>query len=474
MEFFLRNSRYSILTIVWLMTSIVYGNVSPSCPISITTTSTSICFGSSIKLHANGGSNYLWSTGATTDSITVSPTTTTTYSVTGICNGNPDTAFITITVNQLPNTNFTSSPSSQCALTPIQFTNTSSGTGLTYSWNFGDPASGFQNNTSTLINPSHTYSSAIGTGNQTFNVVLIATSSDGCSKTTIKQVTVKQIPSAVLSDFTSSIPFTNCGSTTFTLEVTNTSSTASTNTSYTISWGDGSPNFTSTNWPLNSTENHTYNNLGFYPLLLTVNGPNGCFDTTTYSVYNGSNPAVGLGNPGGTVNICTPAALTFPITGTSGNAPGTTYIITSNTGQAPINLNHPPPSSYSYTFTTTSCGVFGANTPNAYFIRIKAINPCGFTESTVEPITTSIKPEAKMTVSPDTIICKGSSFTFSNTSDGQTIVLSLTTTGAYTATFPTCKWPSGSQPTQTASGTDIYTFIKIGSTFYASVVQGMA
>lgn len=71
-------------------------------------------------------------------------------------------------------------------------------------------------------------------------------------------------------------------------------------------------------------------------------------------------------------------------------------------------------------------------------------------------------------------ISGNSTFTFSNATDGQTIVFQLTTTGAFTATFPTAKWPAGTQPVQTATGTDVYTFIKIGSTVYANVVQAMA
>ncbi|MGN0032513.1 MAG: C10 family peptidase [Candidatus Limimorpha sp.] len=44
---------------------------------------TNIVSGQSTTLTANGADTYLWNTGATTQSITVSPTTTTTYSVTG-------------------------------------------------------------------------------------------------------------------------------------------------------------------------------------------------------------------------------------------------------------------------------------------------------------------------------------------------------------------------------------------------------
>lgn len=73
---------------------------------------------------------------------------------------------MTVTVNPLPIANFSINNNNACANLPIAFTNTSSGTGLSYSWNFGDPASG-ANNTSTATNPTHFFQ-AFGTGSSTF------------------------------------------------------------------------------------------------------------------------------------------------------------------------------------------------------------------------------------------------------------------------------------------------------------------
>lgn len=68
-------------------------------------------------------------------------------------------------------------------------------------------------------------------------------------------------------------------------------------------------------------------------------------------------------------------------------------------------------------------------------------------------------------------ISTNTTFTFSNAADGQTIVVAVTNTNSSTVTWPTVSWPAATAPTQTASKTDIYTFIKIGSTIYGSAVQ---
>jgi hypothetical protein len=64
-------------------------------------------------------------------------------------------------------------------------------------------------------------------------------------------------------------------------------------------------------------------------------------------------------------------------------------------------------------------------------------------------------------------------FTFSNAASGMCIIVRLT--GAVsTVAWPTVKWAGGAAPVQTASGTDIYTFVHDGTSIYGSVVQAMA
>ncbi|AEE49269.1 hypothetical protein [Haliscomenobacter hydrossis] len=92
------------------------------------------CAGQNVSLTAFGGSSYLWSTGANTATINVSPGSTTTYTVTvsssGGCVGS---ASQVISVHPLPLGNIAGA-SSVC---PGQSTTLSASGGSTYAWNTG-------------------------------------------------------------------------------------------------------------------------------------------------------------------------------------------------------------------------------------------------------------------------------------------------------------------------------------------------
>ncbi len=71
--------------------------------VEILASSAVICDGDDVTLTATGAATYVWSTGATTASITESPSVTTTYTVTGTSSaGCTNTASVTITVNPVP------------------------------------------------------------------------------------------------------------------------------------------------------------------------------------------------------------------------------------------------------------------------------------------------------------------------------------------------------------------------------------
>ncbi|NRD19825.1 gliding motility-associated C-terminal domain-containing protein [Winogradskyella eckloniae] len=196
---------------------------------------------------------------------------------------------------------------------------------------------------------------------------------------------------------------------------TNQSSTQGLNTSYTINWGDGSPDFSATTW---SSTTHNYN-VGIYDLTYTITGSNGCDTVTAYTVFVGSNPAVSLGNPGNT-DICNINPLTFPITGTENNPPGTTYTVTFNDGSPPEVFSHPPPASVTHTFDMSSCNTTSSDGTNTYENSFSAIivasNPCSTSSVGVVPIYVSIAPEASFT--GDDVVCTNQPACFQNTSIG--------------------------------------------------------
>ena len=84
-----------------------------------------------------------------------------------------------------PVANFTASPSSGIAPLPVTFSNSSAGTVVSYSWNFGD------NTSSTAQNPSHTYANA-----GTYTVTLTATGASGTTPSTKTQTITVSAASA--------------------------------------------------------------------------------------------------------------------------------------------------------------------------------------------------------------------------------------------------------------------------------------
>jgi uncharacterized repeat protein (TIGR03803 family) len=73
-----------------------------------------ICMGNSTTLIASGGVSYSWSTGSTADSIVVSPTIATTYSVIATQGSCADTSAVEVTVANPPEAKFTATTTTCC------------------------------------------------------------------------------------------------------------------------------------------------------------------------------------------------------------------------------------------------------------------------------------------------------------------------------------------------------------------------
>lgn len=404
-------TKYKILFTVLFLLS---GNYSSAqCSLSFDT-DTTICLGSAVDLGAianvsGPGIVYDWSPGtglSCTDCSNpiAAPVATTTYSLTiTASNGCTQTETITVTIEPDPVAGFNFLPNNVCATTPIQFSSTSTGSGLSYSWNFGNPASGGQN-TSNQQNPSHTFIST-GSASANFNVVLTVTNSFGCQDAISQIVTVNQIPDASLIDPISL--FKNCDGSNFNLTVYDNSLVTGLN--HTIIWGDGSPNYTSATAPTAGTS-HLYTTSDIFDLDYIITGANGCSDTASYLVSNITNPAIGAANPGATSG-CGPLVLCFPLSSYSANHPSTYYVVDYGDSSPNDTLPHPPPAVLCHTYSESSCGQAG----NSFTFSIQAINQCDISEASISPIRVYTGPTANFTT-PQTNYCINTAVPFTNLS----------------------------------------------------------
>ena len=109
-------------------------NIVPSCSISLIPSSNPICFGSAVTLTTNAASGILWNTGSTANSIVVSPTATTVYSVSGTSTAACIAAnIVTVTVQ---NSSISASSSTNAVCLSNTVTLTGSGAN-TYTWSGG-------------------------------------------------------------------------------------------------------------------------------------------------------------------------------------------------------------------------------------------------------------------------------------------------------------------------------------------------
>lgn len=209
------------------------------------------------------------------------------------------------------------------------------------------------------------------------------------------------------------------GSSSFDLSIFNASATYSSNVSYVINWGDGSPPEQHTNATFSNTGaiSHTYNGLGYYTIFISATHQSGCVFTNNYTFYNGGNPSVGVAIPGNTVGLCAPATLEFPITNTAGNPPGTEYTVYISGVEVAHYTQDELPPSFIHTFLESSCGQVTStgNYQNAFDIRIVASNPCNSSTATIEPIEISEPPEPSFDILAPAFSCEGAVYGFENT-----------------------------------------------------------
>ncbi|MCI9847022.1 PKD domain-containing protein [Flavobacterium pectinovorum] len=227
-----------------------------------------------------------------------------------------------------PDIDFSFTNDGACSGTPVTFTPRVTGTApFTYKWDFDDGT------TSTEMNPSHSFT-AVGCGIKIFNVKLTVTDATG-EKSITKAINVKEKPDLKFIDRNapgSNKPFERCGDNNsnpkYTINVGNSSASASCVTSYNVNWGDGSTQ-TGVTFPAS----HEYQKLGSYNMVITAIGTNGCNNSVTYVVKNSNNPMGALISPGNTTNLCIPVEpMNFAIGSWALNPSDTEYFVNYDDG----------------------------------------------------------------------------------------------------------------------------------------------
>ncbi len=277
--------------------------VNPMPNVTASGTST-ICEGESTLLSASGANTYLWDNGVGSGSIvSVSPTTTTIYTVTGADgNGCESTAQVAVTVNPSPNV----TASNDVQLCDGDATTLTVSGANTYSWN-----NGAGSGSSVTVSPGIT---------TTYTVT--GTDGNGCENTDQVMVTVNPLPTVTASN---DVQLCDGDATTLTVSGANTYSWnngAGSGSSVTVSPGT-TTTYTVTGTDGNGCENTDQVMVTVTPLP-TVTASNDvqlCDGDATTLTVSGANTYSwdnGAGN-GSSVTVSPATTTTYTVTGTDGN-----------------------------------------------------------------------------------------------------------------------------------------------------------
>ena len=273
--------------------------LNPSSPPAANATANpaAICVGASTQLTATGGGTYAWSTGQSGAMITVSPTATTTYSVTVNNAGCAAVANVTVTVNTVTAT-ATANPATACSGDPVQLTATGGGT---YAWSTG------QSGATITVNPVAT---------TTYSVTV---TNNGCTDVVNVTVTVNTVTATASAN-----PAVVCSGDPVQLTATG---------GGTYSWSTGQSSATIT---VNPTATTTYS--------VTVTN-NGCTDVADVTVTVNTVTATATADP---LVVCAGDPVLLTATG------GGTY--SWSTGQTAANVLVSPGTTTTYSVTVTNNG----------------------------------------------------------------------------------------------------------------------
>lgn len=232
-------------------TATTYVGVNPNPTVTATGSSSSICVGSSATLSASGAQTYVWNPGNLSGStVTVTPSTSTTFTVTGSTAGCSNTATYTVAVNQAPVVTV-SGNNSICAGNTTALTASGANT---YLWSPSASLSSTSGAT-VLANPSTTTTYTVS-----------GTSVAGCIGTNQFEVSVSNPTASAIAT-----PDSAAIGTPITFSNSSTGASA-----YTWNFGDG-------NTSASASPTHTYGAAGTYTVTLTAENGS-CADSVSFTV----------------------------------------------------------------------------------------------------------------------------------------------------------------------------------------------
>ena len=360
--------------------------------------SPSVCTGSVATLTVSGASTYSWSTAQTGTVITVSPTSNTSYTVTGTdAIGCKNTAVSNVTVLSL--TNVTATDTSVCKGQSVSII---AGGAVTYVW------SNSQNGSSISVSPLT---------NTTYTVM--GTDANGCSNYAVATVTVN-IPPSVSSSNASYCPggtatLTAVGAQTYSWS--NSQSGATIVVSPTVS-----TNYTVTGTDANGCANTSISSVTVYSLpTVAVNNAAICPGATATLTASGASTYTWSSGQNGSVITTAPGTQTsYTVTGTDANGcvneavatvsinplPAVTASSASTCAGSPVNLNASGASTYSWSTGQAGAAISVPGTAAVYTVTGTDVNGC--TASATASVTV-VAPPVPLVVSGSPVICQGAS-----------------------------------------------------------------
>ncbi len=419
--------------------------VTPNPTVNASATSTTICLGNSTTLTATGATSFTWNPGnITTATAVVSPTISTTFTVTGANGACSSSQIINIVVNPLPVVSIASTPTAICAGGSATLTGSGA---VTYTWNPGNIVG-----TSVVVSPSVT-------------TVFTVTGSNvaGCNNTATFTLTVNPLPILI----TSASPTAICSGATATLSAIGATS---------FTWNPG--NLTGATVTVSPTSSTVFTVTGANALGCTTTTTQNLFVTPTPTINASASPtpvclgnsvtltAVGAAsftwNPGaiiGSTTVVTPSTTTsFTVTGSIGNCTNTAVVPVFVVPSPVLSVTVTPSTiclgdssvlsvsgANSYTWlpsgaTGTSTTVFPTSTS---IFTVIGVNAAGCIGTQTATVVVNPSPTITVNASPSSTICTGSSVTltaFGATTytwlplsiNGTTIVDTPTSTTTYT------------------------------------------